>query len=125
MHTSIAMARGTIFLDEDSLHLESALKEQNIRVLKAKPGTKDEELIESMTLANRILITNNSKDFKYFASSLDMGIIALDNLSSSNDKMVVQKISQAIIKLSLWAKRHGFIVYLYDNKDPKYEELTY
>ena len=33
---SVAMARGTIFLDEDSLNLEVQLQKNNIRVIKAQ-----------------------------------------------------------------------------------------
>ena len=120
---SVAMARGTVVLDENLLNLKESLQKINIRVIVPTAGMSDETIKEQM-LANRILITNNSKDFILDASSYDYGIISTENLSSKDIKSVMQKIHEAFISLELWSKRHGFIVYLKDSGNAEYKELT-
>ena len=120
---SIAMARGTVVLDENLLNLRDGLQKRNIRVLVPTSGMSDETIKEQM-LANRILITNNSKDFISDASSYDYGIIATESLSSKDIKNVVQKIHEAFITHELWSKRHGFIVYLKDTGPSDFKSLT-
>lgn len=124
MSISIAMARGTIVLDENLFNLEDALKEMNIRVRKVRPGTKDDEILKSDLLANRIFVTNNSKDFVGDAPKLDMGIIATENIDSKDKVLLANMISNVLSNMSLWSKRHGFIVRLKSDGKHHYEELT-
>ena len=42
----IAMARGTIVLDENSFNLEDELKSKNIRIIKPRSGMKDNKIKE-------------------------------------------------------------------------------
>lgn len=125
----IAMARGTMVVDECVQELALPLSASNIHVISPQPGEKDEQIIERL-LPNRIIVTKNPDDFKKHASSYDIGIIDVSKLKfldpnpSPTKNKTVQAISAAIIKFSLWSKRHGFIVTLYDNKEPTFTELT-
>lgn len=123
-----AMARGTVVLDENVSQLETALTRRNIRVLKPHPGTPDDE-IKSRLLPNRIIITNNTKDFVDDASSYDYGIISLEGLpfidpDGTEANKTVQLISKAIADHGLWARRHGFIVRLVENGRASFQPLT-
>ena len=125
----LAMARGTLVVDECVLELAKPLSASNIHVIIPQPGEKDEQIIERL-LPNRIIITKNPDDFKKHASSYDIGIIDVSKLKfldpnpSPTKNKTVRIISDAIIKFSLWSKRHGFIITLYDNKEPVFTELT-
>ena len=120
---SVAMARGTVVLDENLWHLVQALKDKNMHVIMPDAKMNDQKIKHDL-LSNRILITENSKDFVRDASVYDYGIIATEKLSSKDVDNVVQKIQDALIDHSLWSKRHGFIVYLKDNGTSDYRELT-
>jgi len=117
------MARGTVVLDENLFHLTDGLKKLNIRVITPKARMSDAQIKHDL-LANRILITNNSKDFIRDASAYDYGIIATEFLQNKDSAYVVNKIHEAFVDLSLWSKRHGFIVQLKDSGAPEYRELT-
>lgn len=125
----LAMARGTLVIDECVKELSSPLSLSNIHVIEPKLGEKDEEIIQRL-LPNRILVTKNPDDFKSFASSFDIGIIDLSKLKfiDSNEKpaknKTVKLISDAIIKYALWSKRHGFVLVLHDNGKHVYKDLT-
>lgn len=125
----LAMARGTLVVDECAKILVVPLSAMNIHVLSPKAGEKDPEIIERL-LPNRIIVTKNPDDFKRHASSYDIGIIDVSKLKfidsnpSPSINKTVQIISEAIIKFSLWSKRHGFIITLYDSKEPLYRDLT-
>lgn len=125
----VAMARGTLIVDECVQELAKPLQASNIRVLLPKPGEQDDQIIERL-LPNRIIVTKNPNDFKRHASSYDIGIIDLSKLKfldsneSPTKNRTVQKISDAIMDFSLWSKRHGFIITLHDNKGPTFKELT-
>jgi CCR4-NOT transcriptional regulation complex NOT5 subunit len=80
----------------------------------------EDDKIKEQVLANRILITKNTKDFEEDVSSYDFGIIALEALSfidpdSSDKNQTVKLISRAISKHSLWSARQGFIARLKDD----------
>jgi hypothetical protein len=125
----LAMARGTLVIDECVQELAKPLSASNIHIITTKPGEKDEQIIERL-LPNRIIVTKNPDDFKGHASSYDIGIIDVSKLKfldpnpSPTKNKTVQSISNAIIEFSLWSKRHGFIITLYDNKKPVFKELT-
>lgn len=129
VHNVIAMARGTLVVDECVSELAIPLSANNIHVITPQPGEKDEQIIERL-LPNRIIVTKNPNDFKKHASSYDIGIIDVSKLSfldsnqSPTKNKTVQAISNVIIKFSLWSKRHGFIITLYDKKEPIFIELT-
>lgn len=118
----LAMARGTIVLDENLFHLEDLLRDINVRVVKPRASMTDARIIQEL-LSNRILITNNSKDFISKAAAYDYGIIATEFLSSKDPEGIVQKIHEALIDLELWSRRHGFIVKLKDSGPPDFKAL--
>lgn len=111
----IAMARGTIVLDENLFELRSALQDLNLVVIVPEKGTPDSKIIDSL-LSGRILITKNSKDFVNWASSFNFGIIALDHLNfidaepRGSKNQTAKRISEVLISHRLWSKRHGFIL---------------
>lgn len=125
----VAMARGTLVLDENALMLQSAIKGRNIRVLTPPSGMIDDS-IKSMLLANRILVTRNTKDFVDDASSFDYGIISLEHLKfldpepDPSKNQTVKLISKAIIDHGLWSLRHGFLVVLSDNGPSTFRALS-
>ena len=110
---AIAMARGTIILDENLMDLEKPLSEMNIHVRVPPQSTADKDIAKNF-LTNRVFVTNNSKDFIKYASSYDIGIIATENVSKDPAKLV-EMISEAIIKFNVWSIRHGFILKLRQN----------
>jgi hypothetical protein len=125
----VAMARGTVILDENVQSLSDGLRFINVRVIVPKSGTQDDFIIQEL-LPNRIIITNNSKDFIDYASSYDFGIVSLEGLSfidsESNPKknVTIKLISKAFIEYELWSKRHGFILELKDNGKHLYRDLV-
>lgn len=125
----LAMARGTLVVDGCANMLSEALKAANIHVVSPMPGEKDDAIIQRL-LPNRIIVTKNPDDFRGFASSYDIGIIDvsklkfLDSSPSPIENKTVRLISEVVIGYSLWGKRHGFIITLYDNKPPVYKDLT-
>ena len=127
---SVAMARGILVIDENVSTLAAPLGGLNIRIIEPPKGMSDTDIMKYI-IANRTIVTKNSKDFVDHASSYDFGIIALDSLSFIDSEpdgaknKTVQLISKAITKYSVWSKRHGFIIRLKDNGKHEYEELTY
>jgi hypothetical protein len=125
----LAMARGTLVVDECVQELATPLKESNIHIIVPQPGETDEHIIERL-LPNRMIVTKNPEDFKRYASSYDFGIIDVSKLKfidpnpSPTKNKTVHAISDALIKFSLWSKRHGFILTLFNNKEPVFKELT-
>jgi hypothetical protein len=123
----LAMARGTLVVDECVKELSIPLKEKNIHIIEPKLGEKDEDIIERL-LPNRIIITKNPIDFKSHASSYDIGIIDVSKLKFIDPSQIRNKtvslISDAIIKFNLWSIRHGFMLTLHDNGKHILKELT-
>lgn len=125
----LAMARGTLVIDENALELAQPLEKRNIHIITPEPGEKDEQILRRL-LPNRIIVTKNPDDFKKHASSYDFGIIDISKLKfvdsspSPTKNKTVQAISDALTQYSLWSKRHGFIITLYDDKEPLYRDLT-
>ena len=125
----LAMARGTLVIDENVLELAQPLEQRNIHIITPEPGEKDEQILRRL-LPNRIIVTKNPNDFRKHASSYDFGIIDVSKLkfvdpnSSPTKNKSVQAISDALSQYSLWSKRHGFIITLYDDKEPLYRDLT-
>ena len=129
MRDVLAMARGTLVVDECVQELVPPLSASNIHVITPHTREKDEEIIERL-LPNRILVTKNPDDFRRHASSYDFGIIDVSKLRfidpdpSPTKNKTVRAISDAIIKHSLWSVRHGFILTRYDDKDSVFKDLT-
>jgi hypothetical protein len=125
----LAMARGTIVVDECCKELTKPLSDSNIHVVEPYAGEKDEDIIRRL-LPNRIIVTKNPNDFKKYASSYDIGIIDLSKLKfidadpSSIKNQTVHVISEAIIDFNLWSKRHGFILTLHENGKHLMKDLT-
>jgi hypothetical protein len=129
MRNVLAMARGTVVVDECCKELVKPLSESNIHVVEPHPKEKDEDIIRRL-LPNRIIITKNPEDFKRHASSYDIGIIDISKLKfidsdpSPTKNKTVQIISEAIIDFNLWSKRHGFIITLHENGKHMIRDLT-
>jgi hypothetical protein len=125
----VAMARGTVVVDENVQFLASMLRAVNIRTIVPKSSMDDADIVEQL-LANRMIITRNSKDFVDKASSYDFGILSLDGLSFIDSEpnpaknKTVQLISKALIDFGLWSKRHGFLIELRDDGKHAYQDLT-
>ena len=119
---AVAMARGTVVIDENLRELETYLTEKNIRTRLPPQGASDEKIAHDW-LPNRIFITNNSKDFIRYASSYDIGIIATEGVSK-DAKELSNLIDDAIRDHSLWSKRHGFILKLQSKGPHIFEPLT-
>ena len=121
------MARGTLVVDACVQELAAPFRESNIHVIVPQPG--EPNIIERL-LPNRMIVTKNPEDFKGHASSYDFGIIDVSKLKfidpspSPTKNKTVRLISDAIIKFSLWSKRHGFILTLYASKEPVLTDLT-
>ena len=105
----VAMARGTLVIDENVEALAPELEKLNIRVVRIPKGTSDPEIMKNYA-ANRILVTNNVDDFRAYASSFDMGIIGVSKASMANAAKLAKRISDIIIKQRLWSIRHGFLL---------------
>lgn len=113
---TVAMSRGAIVLDENLWgELEFEIASRHIKVFKPYAGQSDESM--AAILYNKILVTDNSKDFIENITSWEFGIIATENIKFKDSKKLANLISKAIIKHSLWSKRSGFIVTLYNTKD--------
>ena len=129
MKRVIAMARGTLVIDENVLELVPPFRAGNFHIITPYAGEKDEDIVERL-LPNRMIVTKNPDDFKKYASSYDIGIIDISKLKfiDSEKSPIKNKtfkiISDAIIEHSLWSVRHGFIITLYNNKVPVFKELT-
>jgi len=117
-----SMARGIVVLDENVEAIADSLRNRNLRVLKVMPGMSD-DLIKQTVLSGRIFITNNTQDFIYDAKTLEYGIISTEAVKDKEPNKLAQLISDAIIKHSLWAKKHSFLVRLSDSGST-FRELT-
>lgn len=120
---AVAMARGTIILDEHLRALEPFLLDKNIRVRMPPQGTPDETIAHDW-LPNRVFLTGNSKDFVEYASEYDIGIIATENVKSKDAKNLADLVSKAIMAHNLWSIRHGFILTLMESGKHEFKELT-
>jgi hypothetical protein len=124
----LAMARGTLVIDECAKQLAIPLSLRNIHIIEPIHGEKDDDIIKRL-LPNRIIVTKNVKDFKDYASSFDFGIIDISKLKfidSEKDPIkneTVKIISKALSDYSIWSKRHGFILTLHDSGKHTYQDL--
>lgn len=129
MASRVAMAKGTVVVDENVQFLAPMLRAVNIRTIVPRSGMDDDDIVEQL-LSNRMIVTRNSKDFVDKASSYDFGIVSLDALafidSDENPakNKTVQLISKALIDFGLWSKRHGFLIELHDDGKHAYRDLT-
>ncbi len=123
-----AMSRGLLVVDENVDALATALRAANIRVIVPRKGMDDAD-IKTELLPNRILVTKNTKDFLYDASSYEYGIIALEKLKLIDPEpnpaknVTVQLISRAIIDFHLWTKRSPFVLVLEQDGRHRLQEL--
>lgn len=70
------MARGNVVLDENLKDIKAGLQAKNLRVFEAPAGIEDE--IVAALASGRILIANNTKDFRQAAIEHEFGIIATE-----------------------------------------------
>jgi len=119
----VAMTRGVVVLDENLQNLEAYLKDKNVHVVVPPTGTSDEK-IAKLYASHRIFVTNNSKDFIQLASEYSIGIIATEKLKVKDPEVLSKIVSSAITKLSLWSKRHGYIVQLKENNQHTFKPLV-
>lgn len=118
----IAMARGTIVVDENLENIIPFIKGKNIRVITPNKGLKDDEIKKTM-LANRIFVTNNVKDFLKDAPILDCGLISTENIKFKGENLA-KMISDVLTDMNLWSKRHGFLVVLKENGKHDFKPLV-
>lgn len=121
MKKTLSMARGLVVLDENLEHLEAEFRKRNIRVLAPKKGMSDEEIAE-IYASGRIIVTNNSQDFRDLAVEFEFGIIATESYSPKNDSLVAA-ISRGLIKHKLWGKTGAFIAKIQRNGTMKVTDL--
>jgi len=105
----LAMSRGTVVLDENLKDLKSYLQERNIRVFEAPAGFSDS--LVAIFASGRILVTNNTKDFKIAAAEHEFGIIATEGCTR-NAQDLGPAVSKALIENSLWSQTKPFIFHL-------------
>ena len=122
------MARGKVLIDENLSQLVKPLTEKNIYVISPPAGMPDMQIIKLLA-PNRIFITQNTKDFKAYVSTFDIGLVSLENLSfidpeQDGDKNKTAKlIHEAIVNFQLWAKDFGFILELRDDGKHIFKDL--
>jgi len=119
---AIAMARGTLYVDENLKDLVPVLSSKNIHVRVPPDGMPDKQIAHDL-LTSRIMVTNNSKDFVPYASSYDIGIIGTESVTK-DPEILADMVSDAIVRFELWSKRHGFILKLRTNGRHLFKELT-
>ena len=120
---TIAMARGTVVIDENLRNLANPLQDKNIRTRLPPLGMSDDKIAHDY-LPNRVFITNNSKDFIKYAPQFDIGIIATESLKSLDAENLADMISDVITEYSIWSLRHGFILHLKDDGRHEMVPLT-
>ena len=118
----ISMSRGVLVLDENVENLKEELKKLNIKIIQPKKGLSDKSIKEELLL-HRILVTKNSQDFTKEAPIFEYGIIAIEHIKGTAEK-VADLISEAIVKHSLWSKKHGFIVTIDSKGNSTFKPLT-
>ena len=106
----LSMSRGNVVLDENLRNLKTYLQGKNIRVFEAPDKMSDE--LAAIFSSGRILITNNTKDFKQAAIEHEFGIIATENCNTQDAPALSNRISKAITEYSLWSQTKPFIFYL-------------
>jgi len=115
----VAMSRGNVVLDENLRNLKSSLQSKNIRVFEA-PAQMSDDMIAIFS-SGRILITNNTKDFKQSAIEHEFGIIATEGCNTQDSAGLANKLSKALTEYSLWSQTKPFIFHL---KNLKLEILS-
>lgn len=122
----VGMSRGRIIVDENLLGLVPFLRNKNIRVDTPDKGQKDPEIIRERLIGNRIFVTNNSKDFKSYASETETWIIATENVRNQlTDKDLAVLISDTLREMKLFSKgvTGGMIIRLQLNAPPIVEKV--
>lgn len=123
--TARPAARGLLVLEPDLDILVKDLQDRNIRIIQLESNTKIATFEQQkIMLANRILVLLCPREhLELEASSLDMGILVVGDIVGGSASDAAKTISNAIIKYSLWSKRHGFMLTLKDNGQHEYKEL--
>ena len=105
----ISMSRGTVVLDENLLDLKAELQAKNIRVFQAPSGLSDD--LVAVFASGRILVTNNTKDFRQAAIEHEFGIISTEGFTR-NATDLGKAISKALADHSLWSQTKPFVFHL-------------
>jgi len=116
----------TLVLDENLYVLYEALRDSGFKVLKYPKGLKDSDLVPFLT--NKILITNNSKDFVIDALVHDFDIIATESIKFIDDKKdrkneLAIKIASAIRESNISLRRGNWIMNLKNDGTYNLKEL--
>lgn len=118
-----SMARGTIVVDENIESLTPYLADRNIKVIRIPKGTSDYTILNTY-LSGRMFVTANTKDFIKEISSIEFGLISVDNVKTLAPEVLAKKISDAIIEYSLWSKR-AFLLVLHKNSNHEFKNFPY
>lgn len=110
--------RGVVVLHRRLADLKSDLRVRNMLVV--TPPTF--ECID--VLVGRILIVPDEAPFVADASSCCYGIVSTRLLSGADSAWLAMLISDALATLSLWTKRHGFLLLLYGTREHDYRPLV-
>jgi hypothetical protein len=122
MSVATGMARGFVVLDENIQDLKQQLQSKSLKVIVPVSGMDDDVIAEALA-AGRILITNNTKDFKQLAIEFEFGIIGTEK--ATKDVITLAKqISSAITEHSLWSKKNPFLVSLKADGTSTYKDLS-
>jgi hypothetical protein len=121
-----ARSNFTLVLDENLAALYDALRDFGFKVLSYPKGLKDSELVPFLT--NKILITNNSKDFIIDALVHDFDIIGTESVKFIDDRkdrknVTASKIAKAIRESNISLKRGNWLMVLMDDGSYKLKEL--
>ena len=106
----LSMSRGNIVLDENLRNLKAGLQSKNIRVFEA-PDELSDDLVAVFS-SGRILITNNTQDFRQAAIEHEFGIIATEGCNTQDAQALTSRISRALTEHSLWSQTKPFIFHL-------------
>lgn len=121
-----ARSNFTLVLDENLSVLYDSLRDFGFKVLIYPKGLKDSELVPFLT--NKILITNNSKDFVIDALVHDFDIIGTESIKFIDDKrdrknITSIKIANAIRETNISLRRGNWHMSLKDDGTYSLKEL--
>jgi len=103
------MALGRVVLDEDVSSILDSLQAVNITV-KAVPGGMKDPQIAKTVAAGEIVITSNAGDFVFLAMEYELGVIVVDQRILADSKKAAKRISDVIIRFSLWTRPKPWMV---------------
>ena len=117
----IVPSRGVLVVDKGLADLGRELRQLNITVILVD-NFADERMKEAI-LPLRLFVTRRSKKFKEEACCYEYGIIAINEVGTTDSKKLAKRISREIVKFHLWTRHHGFMLTLRKTGKSNYEEL--